>query len=120
MATKEYQCHLERVEILFYISIERRKKIVAPLHVRGVPELVVEIGSPGTRKRDETIKLRLYERTGVLQYWCVDTRADFVRVHRRDGDRCGGPFDLSRASADVLTASLLPGLEMPLDRVFPE
>jgi len=29
-----------------------------------VPELVIEIGSKGTRKRDETIKRRLYERAG--------------------------------------------------------
>ena len=29
----------------------------------GAPELVIEIGSPSTRKRDETIKRRLYERS---------------------------------------------------------
>ena len=56
---------------LLYISNERRKEIVTTQHVRGVPELVVEIGSPSTRTRDETIKLHLYERVGVLEYWFV-------------------------------------------------
>jgi Uma2 family endonuclease len=40
--------------------------------VRGVPELMVEIGSPSTRRRDETIKRHLYERTGVTEYWVLD------------------------------------------------
>ena len=52
---------------LLYISNERRNEIVTSQHVRGVPELVVEISSPSTRTRDETIKLRLYERAGVLE-----------------------------------------------------
>src|SRR6516162_1086945 len=50
---------------LLYLSNERTKEIVTLQHVRGAPELVIEIGSPGTRQRDETIKRRLYERSGV-------------------------------------------------------
>ena len=41
---------------LLYLSNERAAQVITPLHVRGVPELVVEIASKGTRKRDETIK----------------------------------------------------------------
>ena len=33
----------------------------------GFAELVVEIGSPSTRQRDETIKRHLYERKGVSE-----------------------------------------------------
>ena len=50
---------------LLYMSHERAADILTPEHVRGTPELVVEIGSPSTCKRDETLKRRLYERTGV-------------------------------------------------------
>jgi Uma2 family endonuclease len=39
----------------------------------------MEIGSPGTRTRDETIKRRLYERAGVSEYWCIDPELDVVR-----------------------------------------
>jgi Uma2 family endonuclease len=80
--------------------------------------LVVEIGSPGTRKRDETIKRRLYERTGVTEYWIVDPDADTIRVYRREGDAFSQVSVLSAERGDVLTTSLLPNLEIPLARVF--
>src|SRR5262249_27433727 len=41
---------------LLYMSHERAQAILTSVHTRGAPELVVEIGSKGTRKRDETIK----------------------------------------------------------------
>src|ERR1019366_5389020 len=47
---------------LLYVSSARAAEILTPLHVRGTPDLVIEIASPSTRKRDQTIKRRLYER----------------------------------------------------------
>src|SRR5437870_4966193 len=41
---------------LLYFSNERLAEVVTPQHARGAPNLVIEIGSPGTRQRDETIK----------------------------------------------------------------
>jgi len=103
---------------LLYLSNARAADALTPLHVRGVPELVVEIGSPSTRKRDETIKRRLYERTGVSEYWVIDPEIDAIRVYRRDGDTFGRVVELSADAGDVLTTPLLPGLEFPLSRVF--
>src|SRR5262249_24787056 len=103
---------------LLYLSNERAAQVLTPLHVKGVPELVVEIASKRTRKRDQTIKRQLYERVGVSEYWTVDPDVDVVRVHRRDEGGFGRPLELSRAAGDVLTTTLLPGLEMPLARIF--
>jgi Uma2 family endonuclease len=105
---------------LVYLSNQRAADVMTALHLRGAPELVVEIGSPGTRGRDETIKRRLYERAGVSEYWCIDPELDVVRVYRRDGDRFARPVELSREVGDILTTPLLPGLALPLDRVFQE
>ena len=60
--------------------------VLTDANVQGAPELVIEIGSPGTRKRDETIKRRLYERAGVSEYWVVDPELDVVRVYRRGAE----------------------------------
>jgi Uma2 family endonuclease len=103
---------------LLYLSNERATTVLTALHARGVPELVVEIGSPGTRKRDETIKRRLYERTGVSEYWMIDPEADAIRVYRRAGDNFENPVELSREAGDVLTTPLLPGLAMPLATIL--
>ena len=103
---------------LLYLSNERAAQVLTPLHARGVPELVVEIASKGTRKRDETIKRRLYERVGVSEYWVVDPETDVVHVYRREREGFARPVEQSREEGDVLTTPLLPGLEMPLARIF--
>ena len=103
---------------LLYMSNARAAEIVTEKHVSGVPELVIEIASPGTRKRDETLKRRLYERTGVSEYWVVDPELDVIRVFRRSGETYGRPIELSAEAQEVLTTPLLPGLEIPLARVF--
>jgi Uma2 family endonuclease len=103
---------------LLYVSNARAKEILTPANVKGVPELVIEIGSPSTRKRDETIKRRLYERSGVSEYWVVNPDVDVIRVFSHDGDRFGQAHELSLDAGDVLTTPLLPGLDIPLARIF--
>ena len=103
---------------LLYISNERAREVMTDANVRGTPELVIEVGSPGTRKRDETIKLRLYERVAVLEYWIVDPKRDVIRMYRRADDSFRPAVQLSLEVRDVLTTPLLPGLELPLTAVF--
>jgi Uma2 family endonuclease len=105
---------------LLYMSNERAREVLTAQHVKGPPDLVIEIGSPGTRKRDETIKRRLYERSGVLEYWVVDPELDIVRIYRRGDGRFGKPHELSLEAGDVWTTPLLPGCEFPLAQIFRE
>ena len=104
---------------LLYMSHERAATILTSKHIEGTPELVVEIGSPSTRKRDETIKRRLYQRSGVSEYWVVDPELDLVRVYR-SSTTFERPSELSREAGDVLTTPLLQGLELPLSKIFEE
>lgn len=103
---------------LLYLSSARAATVLTAQNVRGAPELVVEIASPGTRQRDETAKRRLYERAGVTEYWTVDPELESVRIYRRDGVRFGRATELLCEAADVLATPLLPGLEMPLTAIF--
>jgi Uma2 family endonuclease len=113
--------HFDVVEPdLLYMSNETAARVLTPQNVRGTPVLVVEIGSPGTRKRDETIKRRLYERSGVSEYWVVDPDVDVVRVFRDEAGRFGQAVELSLESGDMLTTPLLPGFELALTRLFRE
>ena len=105
---------------LFYVSHERAARVLTPANARGAPELVIEIASKSTRKRDETIKRRLYEREGVSEYWVVDPELDAIRVYRRKGDRFGRALELTSERGDLLTTPLLPELEIALIRIFAE
>ena len=54
--------------------------------IYGVPDMVVEVLSPSTRKKDLTIKKDIYEENGVNEYWIVDPLARTVDVYiLRDG-----------------------------------
>jgi Uma2 family endonuclease len=103
---------------LLFVSKDRAADILTVKHVTGAPDIVVEIGSPSTRKRDETIKRRLYERSGVSEYWVVDPDLDIVRVYRNRDGKFERPVELRADAGDVLASPYLEGLEMPLNRVF--
>lgn len=66
---------------ILFVSRARRG-IIEKAGVVGAPDIVVEILSPSTAGRDRTIKLRLYERQGVRQYWIVDPDENTVDVWR--------------------------------------
>jgi Uma2 family endonuclease len=103
---------------LMFFSHTRASEVLTDLHAKGAPELIIEIASKRTRKRDETIKRRLYERSGVSEYWVVDPVIDVVRIYRLADGHYGRPVELSKEEGDVLTTPLLPGFEAPLSSVF--
>jgi Uma2 family endonuclease len=71
-------------------------------------------------QRDETIKPRLYERAGVTGYWFVDPETGTVRVYGRRPNGFVRAVEHSREAGDILTTDLLPGVELPLARIFRE
>lgn len=104
---------------LIFVSNDRAG-IVGEVNLGGAPDLLVEILSESTRRRDEITKRHLYERFGVREYWVVDPVLDSIKVHRPGDD---GTFrraaELTLEAGDTLTSPLLPGLELPLAEIFP-
>ena len=101
---------------LLFIAADQ-EDILTDKNVQGAPALVVEIASPGTRRRDEQIKRQLFDRGGVREYWIVDPDAHVVRVFRRQSDGALAPMAGLEQEA-VLTTPLLPGLEIRLRDLF--
>jgi len=104
---------------LLFVSKERGA-VVTEKNIRGAPDLAVEVGSPATRRRDEKTKLQLYERFGVSEYWVVDPDLDVIKVYRLVEGRYQRAAELTLEAHDVLTTPLLPGLQLPLQDIFPE
>ena len=69
------------------VMIVCNKDIIKDDAVYGSPDLIVEILSPTTAKRDKSYKKNLYARCGVKEYWLVDTNNRAIEVYyNTDGD----------------------------------
>ena len=92
---------------VFWVSADNSKcKLGEDGYWYGAPDLVVEVLSPGTARRDRGVKFRLYERAGVREYWLID--ADYVEVYRLVNDKFEriGVFGEGEAFVTVLVKGL--------------
>ena len=86
---------------------------------KGAPDLVLEILSPSSLRHDRLIKLELYQRAGVREYWIVDPENKSVQVFLRDGGGVLQPHEVYSREA-VAKVSVLNGCFIELCKVFPE
>ncbi len=107
---------LVQPDLLFISS--HRSSIITEKCIQGAPDLVVEIVSETTRKTDEVIKRKLYERYGVQEYWIVDPELEIIKVFRMTEQGYVRSAELSNEARDTLTTPLLPDLQIPLSEIF--
>ena len=101
---------------LIFVS-KAHDSIITEKNIQGVPDLLIEILSPTTAANDRRVKLSLYERFGVPEYWIMDPEAETVQVFRLSDGRYGTCLEFRKE--DALDSPLLPGLSIPLVEVFP-
>jgi len=84
---------------------------------KGVPVLVVEVLSPGTRVKDMIKKLNLYHACGVKEYWIVDPEQKQIDIYAFRGEN-----DIVRVSfnsaQDSAASVIFEGLTVSLNDVF--
>ena len=105
---------------LVYFTAARFADVVNEKHATAAPDLVVEILSPGTRRRDLGRKRAVYNRDGAREYWIVDPEARSITVLRRPRSDAG-LIDVTvhaLAGDDALESPLFPGLKLRLRDVF--
>lgn len=84
---------------------------------KGAPDLIVEIASPNTVKRDLVVKRQLYEQAGVREYWVVFPLDNVIQVFCADADgKYGEPTVF--AEEDVVAVQVLEGLTIALSEIF--
>lgn len=59
---------------IIFVTKENSKIIQEDGDIVGVPDLIIEILSPGKKKHDLVTKKALYEKFGVQKYWVVDPK----------------------------------------------
>ena len=86
---------------------------------KGAPDMVVEVLSPSTQRHDQLVKLGLYQRARVREYWIVDPMNKTTRVMLLDA---GGTLQLHEVYVrkGVAKVNVLDGCFIELSKVFPE
>ncbi|MFI5458481.1 MAG: Uma2 family endonuclease [Isosphaerales bacterium] len=82
---------------------------------RWVPEIVIEVVSPSSRKRDYKEKPEEYLRFGVKEYWIVDADKRSMIVMRRARGRW---IETTIQPPAIYRPKLLTGLEFSIEAVF--
>jgi Uma2 family endonuclease len=97
-----------------FISNERRGIIGDKL--TGAADLVAEIISPESRRRDRFDKRDLYEQHGVKEYWLIDPEAQTVEVLHL----VRGEYQLAGRwlPGEQAASKLLPGFKVPVGEIF--
>ena len=100
---------------LIFVS-SARARIITEDNIRGAPDLLVEILSPSTERRDRIVKRDLYARHGVREYWLIDPYAKTVTVLILGA----GGYDTHAVygEGDTLTSPTLPGFALDLGELF--
>ena len=93
------------------------KSIMMKTGCEAAPDMAIEILSPSTGVRDKAIKLELYQRTGVKEYWIVDPAEKLVHTHILEDGRY---YISCYMKTDTAPVHVLDGFEVDLAEVFAE
>ena len=84
---------------------------------KGAPDLVVEVLSPSTQRHDRLVKLDLYQRAGVREYWIVDPDSSTVQVFMLKNGYLH-PHEVY-SEKDIAKVNVLDGCFIELSKMFP-
>ncbi|MFC5403991.1 Uma2 family endonuclease [Cohnella soli] len=101
---------------LIYVSHQNRG-IIRDGYIYGAPDLVVEILSSSTGRRDKTIKKDGYEKFGVREYWLIDPVYRIVEQFVLLDEKYALVATLTEDHH--LSSSTVPCLNLKLKDIFP-
>ncbi|MBO5139078.1 MAG: Uma2 family endonuclease [Peptococcaceae bacterium] len=78
-----------------------------------LPEIVIEVLSPSTAKRDLGIKVAKYETAGIKEYWIVDIKSRTVTVHDYVNE-----VSMILTADEILTTKLYPAMQIEIAKFF--
>ncbi len=96
------------------LILAEHEQMITPAKVKGSPDLIVEILSPGTRENDLILKKELYQKAGVTEYWIVDP--DDQTVHQLVIK--AGKYEVLSKSSDQVALSFLAEVVVDLKKVW--
>jgi Uma2 family endonuclease len=94
--------------------LQKNIRIVSTKRIRGVPDLIIEILSDSNPQLDRVLKLEMYQREQMPEYWNVDPEEEFVEAYVLTEGRLK-LVGIYRDSIDVVT---MPGTKVNLNQAW--
>lgn len=86
-------------------------------HIHGVPDLLVEIISPGSISRDTVDKFAIYEKYGVSEYWIVFPEQKVVEVFVLKSGKYSLTCSTENTNGKIIS-STFPNWQLGLEQLF--
>ena len=86
-------------------------------HCPGAPDMVADILSPSTARKDTLVKSKLYRDAGVKEYWIIDPVHRLIIVHLLEN---GSYVASYYGSEEAIPVKVLEGCEIDMAIVFEE
>lgn len=83
---------------------------------KGAPDMVIEVLSPSTKRHDRLVKLNLYQRAGVREYWIVNPEECSVQVLLLNGEYLVHHEEYGQS--DLAKVNILDDCQIDLNKVF--
>jgi Uma2 family endonuclease len=102
------------------VVLKARAAIITRRGIEGAPNIIVEVLSGGTRRTDEIIKRKLYEESGVQEYWIADPDVDTLKIYRTAVHKFERAAEITSEEGGALTSPLLPEFSVDIRAIFTE
>lgn len=107
----------EPVQPDLVVVLREHADIIRERRIHGVPDLIVEVLSPGSREYDEDVKLKAYAAAGVPEYAVIDPAERQLRLYALEA---AGQYRAPRVfnEADSVTFACLPTISFRVGALF--
>lgn len=98
------------------VVLNANLNVITPSRIIGAPDLVIEIGSPGTAGYDRRTKQDAYARAGVPEYRIADPYARTIEVLKLENGayQSAGVF----SGESTLPSAVVPNLPVRVEQFF--
>lgn len=122
----EYEIYFAPLDVIFdntnvlqpdLLMIHRsRLAIVAERGIEGAPDLVAEVLSPGSHRKDKKLKKAVYERFEVPEYWLIDGSSQMLEQY----ELTGGKYELRNTyeGDEEIVSERLPCVSFRMSELF--
>lgn len=101
----------------FVIVLNKHASIIHDKRIFGVPDLIVEIMSPGNAVYDAQIKLAAYERAGMPEYAIIDPKMRTLNLYTLSQPNAYGQPQLF-SEKDQVSFACLTGITFDVNALF--